>query len=86
MKRTTTGLVCLLVIFGLAVSVTPVNSPAHKTLAAIPDGSQPPVPPAGGGRFAWMPDGSQPPVPPAGGGQRFESSLAFRPGDRAGQK
>lgn len=58
MNRTTTGLVCLFLVFGLAVSA----------VAAIPDGTQPPVPPKGPGVTAWMMDGTQPPVPPKGPG------------------
>ena len=68
MKRTATALVCLFLLFGLAVSVTPGSVPVQKTFAAMPDGAQPPVPPVTGGPHAWMFDGAQPPVPPVTGG------------------
>ena len=78
MNWTARTVVFLLVISGLAASVAPANSSSHNTLAAIFDGSQPPVPPKAafldgsqppvppkmGGAFASMMDGSQPPVPP----------------------
>ena len=68
MSRTTTGLVCLFLVFGLAVSAAAGNRPSQKFVAAVPDGTQPPVPPKGPGLAAWMLDGTQPPVPPKGPG------------------
>jgi hypothetical protein len=59
MNRTARTVVLLFVVFGLAASVAPCNAPSHNILAAMLDGSQPPVPP----KSALL-DGSQPPVPP----------------------
>jgi hypothetical protein len=59
MNRTARAVVFLFVIFGLVASVAPGNARSHNSLAAVLDGSQPPVPPK-----AALLDGSQPPVPP----------------------
>jgi hypothetical protein len=53
------AVVFLLVILGLAASLTPGNLQSRNTLAAMFDGTQPPVPP----KAAFV-DGTQPPVPP----------------------
>jgi hypothetical protein len=68
MNRTAGAVVFLFVILGMAASVASGNLSSHDTLAAMLDGSQPPVPPKGPGAVAWMLDGSQPPVPPKGPG------------------
>ena len=68
MSRTITGLVCLFLLFGLAVSAAPANAMSQNMMTAIPDGTQPPVPPKGPGITARMLDGTQPPVPPKGPG------------------
>ena len=59
MNPTARAVVSLLVILGLAVSLAPSNLSSHKTLTAMLDGTQPPVPP----KAAFL-DGTQPPVPP----------------------
>ena len=59
MNQTARAVVFLFVVCGLAASVAPCNSPSHNSLAALLDGSQPPVPPK-----AVSLDGSRPPVPP----------------------
>jgi hypothetical protein len=59
MHPTTRAVVFLLVILGLAASLAPGDSSSRDTFAAMPDGTQPPVPP----KAAFL-DGTQPPVPP----------------------
>lgn len=78
MNQTARTVVLLFVVFGLAASVAPANARSHKSLAAMSDGTQPPVPPKAAllvgtqppvppkvmEVFARMLDGTQPPVPP----------------------
>ena len=59
MNPTAKAVVFLLVILGLAGTVTSGSLLPHGRLTAILDGSQPPVPP----KLVLL-DGSQPPVPP----------------------
>jgi hypothetical protein len=78
MNPTARAVVFVLVILGMAASLAPGNLSSHNRLAAMLDGTQPPVPPKAAffdgtqppvppkmmAVFARMPDGTQPPVPP----------------------
>jgi hypothetical protein len=59
MNPTARTVLFVLVILGLAASLAPGNMSSHNRLAAMLDGTQPPVPP----KAAFL-DGTQPPVPP----------------------